>query len=188
MDMQMLVEKCAAGDERAFDELVHRYQNKIINIAYGMLADREDAYDVAQEVFIKLYRKIGAFTGAASLDTWIYRITVNASLDALRKQGRRVRTLPLQTENEDEAVELPIADETSAPETVILRKERQREIADAIARLSEKYRSVLILREFEDLDYEQIARVLDLSVGTVKSRLSRAREKLRNLLENQASK
>lgn len=183
MDMQALVKRCASGEDGAFDELVHMYQNKIINIAYGMLQDREDAYDVAQEVFIKLYRKIGDFSGTASLDTWIYKITVNASLDALRKQGRRVRTLPLVTENEDESVALPIADETSAPEVIALRRERQKEIADAIVRLSEKYRSVLILREFEDLDYAQIADALDLSVGTVKSRLNRAREKLRNLLE-----
>lgn len=184
MDTQMLVQRCASGDAQAFDELVHLYQNKIINIAYGMLGDREDAYDVAQEVFIKLYRKIGDFTGAASLDTWIYRIAVNASLDALRKRGRRVRTLPLVSENDDEeTVELPAADERSAPEAVTLQKERQCEIADAIARLGEKYRSVLILREFEDLGYEQIADALGISVGTVKSRLSRAREKLRNFLE-----
>ncbi len=183
MDTQKLVQRCASGDAQAFDELVHLYQNKIINIAYGMLQDREDAYDVAQEVFIKLYRKIGDFNGAASLDTWIYRITVNASLDALRKRGRRVQTVPIVAENEEETFELPVADESGAPESVVLKKERRREIEDAIAQLNEKYRSVLILREFEDLDYEQIARVLHLSVGTVKSRLSRAREKLRNLLE-----
>lgn len=184
MDKKTLVEKCAAGDAQAFDTLVRMYQNKIINIAYGMLQSREDAYDVAQEVFIKLYRKIGSFTGESALDTWLYRVTVNASLDALRKQGRRVRTVPLEAQSEDdETYELPVADSRSSPEEAALAQERRREITDAISRLSEKYRSVLILREFEDLDYEQIAKVLGISVGTVKSRLNRAREKLRNLLE-----
>ncbi len=184
MTTQELVEKCAEGDAQAFDFLVERYQSKIINIAYGMLQDKEDAYDVAQEVFIKLYRKIGSFTGAASLDTWIHRVTVNASLDALRKRGRRVQTVPLAVEGEDaQTVELPIADDSAAPEKVVLQNERRRMLLDAIERLSPKYRSVLVLREFEDLDYEQIASALDISVGTVKSRLNRAREKLRNLLE-----
>lgn len=184
MTTQELVEKCAEGDAQAFDFLVERYQSKIINIAYGMLQDKEDAYDVAQEVFIKLYRKIGSFTGEASLDTWIHRVTVNASLDALRKRGRRVQTVPLAVEGEDaQTVELPIADDSAAPEKVVLQNERRRMLLDAIERLSPKYRSVLVLREFEDLDYEQIASALGISVGTVKSRLNRAREKLRNLLE-----
>lgn len=184
MTTQELVEKCAAGDAQAFDFLVKHYQSKIINIAYGMLQDKEDAYDVAQEVFLKLYRKIGSFAGEASLDTWIHRVTVNASLDALRKRGRRVQTVPLAVQSEDEqAVELPLADDSAAPEKVVLQNERRRMLLDAIERLSPKYRSVLVLREFEDLDYEQIASALDISVGTVKSRLNRAREKLRNLLE-----
>lgn len=188
MTTQELVKKCAEGDEQAFDVLVKTYQTKIINIAYGMLQDREEANDIAQEVFIKLYRKIGSFSGEASLDTWIHRVTVNASLDVLRKRGRRVRTVPLETENDDaQTVELPVADDRSSPEKVTLQNERRRMLLEAIGRLGEKYRSVLVLREFEDLDYEQIATVLDISVGTVKSRLNRAREKLRNLLEKQAS-
>lgn len=184
MTTQELVEKCAAGDAQAFDFLVKRYQSKIINIAYGMLQDKEDAYDVAQEVFIKLYRKIGSFAGVASLDTWIHRVAMNASLDALRKRGRRVQTVPLAVEDDDaQTCELPIADDSAAPEKIVLQNERRRVLLAAIGRLDEKYRSILVLREFEDMDYEQIARVLNLSVGTVKSRLSRAREKLRNLLE-----
>ncbi len=184
MTKEELLQRCKNHDAQAFDALIRMYQNKIINIAYGMLQDREDAYDVAQEVFVKLYRKIESFTGSAALDTWIYRITVNASLDELRKRGRRVRTVPLQAQSDaEEEYTLPIADETSSPENVILSNERRREILGAISRLSEKYRSVLILREFEDLDYEQIAQALGISVGTVKSRLSRAREKLRNILE-----
>lgn len=184
MTTRELVEKCASGDAQAFDFLVKSYQSKIINIAYGMLQDKEDAYDVAQEVFIKLYRKIASFNGEASLDTWIHRVTVNASLDALRKRGRRVQTVPLVVEDDDaQTVELPIADDSTAPEKMVLQNERRRQLLDAIERLSPKYRSVLVLREFEDLDYEQIAAGLGISVGTVKSRLSRAREKLRNLLE-----
>ena len=183
MTTQELIEKCASGDAQAFDVLVRTYQTKIINIAYGMLQNKEDAYDVAQEVFIKIYRNIGAFTGKASLDTWIHRITVNASLDVLRKNGRRVQTVPLMTEKDDAQVELPIVDESAAPEKLALASERRREILAAIGKLQEKYRTVLVLREFEDMDYEQIAATLNISVGTVKSRLSRAREKLRNFLE-----
>jgi RNA polymerase sigma-70 factor (ECF subfamily) len=184
MTKDELLQRCRENDPDAFELLVKTYQNKIINIAYGMLADREDAYDVAQEVFVKLYRKIGSFTGAAALDTWIYRITVNASLDELRKRGRRVRTVPIALKIDDEEeYDLPIADEKASPENIALSNERRREILGAVSKLSEKYRSVLILREFEDLEYEQIAQVLGISVGTVKSRLSRARENLRNLLE-----
>lgn len=184
MTKDELLQKCRENEPGAFETLVKMYQNKIINIAYGMLCDREDAYDVAQEVFVKLYRKIGSFTGSAALDTWIHRITVNASLDELRKRGRRVRTVPLQVQtDEEEEYTLPIVDASASPEKIVLSNERRREILDAISRLSEKYRGVLILREFEDLDYEQIAHALGISVGTVKSRLSRARENLRNLLE-----
>ncbi len=183
MDTRTLVEKCAAGDASAFDMLVERYKLKIINTAYGMLQSREDAYDIAQEVFLKLYRKIASFSGDASLDTWLYRVTVNACVDELRKRGRRVQTLPLEVETDEESYALPIADVSAAPENVVLRKEQRQVLLNAIGRLPEKYRTVLVLREFEDLEYEAIAEALDISIGTVKSRLNRAREKLRNFLE-----
>ena len=187
MDMQTLIKQCASGDDAAFGELVELYKTKIINTAFGLLQNREDAYDIAQEVFIKLYRKIGDFAGDASLDTWIYRITVNTCLDEMRRRNRRIKTMPLTVEKDEDVLELPLADTSGMPEEVVLRSEQSNEILKAVAALPQKYKTVLVLREFEDMDYERIAVTLNISVGTVKSRLSRAREKLRNLLGNTTS-
>lgn len=171
-----------AGDRRAFDTLVETYQNQVANMAYGLLSNREDALDAAQEVFIKIYRNIGAFRGDSALSTWIFRITRNVCTDFLRK--RKYETVSMDAE-EDEKPKLELSDSSHAPEQVVERTQMQRMVREAIAQMDESHRAVITLFDIEGMSYEEIARILECPVGTVKSRLARAREKLKQFfIEN----
>lgn len=173
--------KIQSGDRAAFDLLVEEYQSQVINIAYGMLSNREDAYDAAQEVFLRIYKNIGNFRGESALSTWIFRITKNVCMDFLRKR----RELVSLDADEENAPRQDIPDHRYSPEKSVERTELQRLVRQAISQMEEKYRLAITLFDIEGLSYEEIAEILDCPVGTVKSRLSRAREKLKQFfLEN----
>lgn len=174
-----LVAKIKKGDMNAFDKLVSEYNKRVINIAYSLLSDREEALDAAQEVFIRVYKNIGNFRGDSSLSTWIYRITKNICTDILRK--RKGVVISLDDEQED-APKLEIADESSSPEHISERNEKNRIVREAIAALDENQRTLITLYDINGLSYEEIAAVLKCPLGTVKSRLYRARESLRKIL------
>lgn len=167
------------GNIDAFDELVKLYQKRVVNIAYSLLSDREDALDAAQEVFIKVYKNISGFRGDSSVSTWIFRITQNVCRDFLRK--RKAVFLSLDNDNEDEPG-IEIADESDSPEQVSERNERTAALRAAIAQLEENQRTVLTLFDIQGMSYEEIACIVRCPVGTVKSRLYRARESLRKIL------
>ena len=167
------------GDMKAFDELVGRYNKRVVNIAYSLLSDREDALDAAQEVFIKVYKSIGSFRGDSSVSTWIFRITQNVCKDFLRK--RRAVVQSLDADDEDEP-KLEIADESESPEYISERNEKAEVLRRAIARLDENQRLVVTLFDLNGMSYEEIAAIVKCPVGTVKSRLYRARESLRKIL------
>lgn len=179
MTGEELVGRIKKGDMHAFDELVGMYEKKVANIAYSLLSDREDALDAAQEVFVRIYRSIGGFRGDSALSTWIFRITKNVCSDILRK---RRSVVSLDTEEEDEP-KVEIADDSVAPHTEYEKKERVRAVREAIADLDENQRAVITLFDLNGLSYEEIAQILRVPVGTVKSRLYRAREALRKKLE-----
>lgn len=179
---EQIAARCKNGDMQAFDDLVTKYQSKVINMAYGMLSDKEDAYDAAQEVFLKIYKYIGNFRGQASLSTWIYRITVNVCNDFLRKRGRKI-VVSLSQENDDDKMK-EIPDESSAPHEHAERNETCIEVREAISQLKEEYRQVILLYDIEGLSYEEISDVVRCPVGTVKSRLNRARKALRQILSD----
>ncbi|MBQ7794598.1 MAG: sigma-70 family RNA polymerase sigma factor [Clostridia bacterium] len=174
-----LVAKIKKGDMSAFDELVAAYNRRVANIAYSLLSDREDALDAAQEVFVRVYKSVGSFRGESTVSTWIYRITKNVCTDILRK--RRTSVISLDNDDEDEP-KTEIADESTAPEQVAERNARIFAVRAAIAQLDVNMRTVITLCDINGLSYEETASVLKCPIGTVKSRLYRAREALRKIL------
>ncbi|MEN2984699.1 MAG: sigma-70 family RNA polymerase sigma factor [Dictyoglomaceae bacterium] len=177
-----LISLIKLGDREAFNILVKRYEKKVFNILYLQLGPINDLEDLAQEVFIKIFKNINKFRGEAQFSTWLYRIVLNLSYDYKRK-NKNIFSLDDNIDYErEETFEniLPTSEED--PEKVLERLEVQRKIRDAIKGLSKEYQEVIILREFEGLSYEEIAKVLNCPVGTVESRLFRAREELRKKL------
>jgi RNA polymerase sigma-70 factor (ECF subfamily) len=167
-----------------FDELVDQYQNKIYNIAFRMVGNTEDAMDITQEVFIKIFRTIKSFKGKASLSTWIYRIAVNTCLDQLRKR-KNVKVSYMEDTKAE--TQLPLNDiymNKENPEKLYERSELRKVIQKTILSLSDDHRTVIILRDINGFTYEEIADILKCPMGTVKSKLCRARNELRRKLIN----
>lgn len=179
MDEKKLIGLIQSGDRQAFNELVEIYQTKVIHISYGMLSDYEDACDAAQEVFVKVYRSIGNFRGDSSLSTWIYRIAKNVCMDFLRK--RKEPSLSID-EEKDDGPKLEIEDNSKSPEQIAEKNEISRMVWSAVEKLDDKSRMIITMFDFEGLSYDEISAALEVPVGTVKSRLNRAREKLKKLL------
>lgn len=177
-----LVTRCLQGDGLAFSRLVELHEGMVVNLALRLLGDREEARDLAQDVFLQVYRTLAGFQGRSSLKTWIYRITVNQCHNRQRwwRRRRRDRALPLQALKPADEARLS-AGPPAAFERVA-RRETAARVQAALLRLSFAYRSVLVLREVEGLSCEEIALTLGVPEGTVKSRLARGREGLRRLL------
>lgn len=181
-----LVERAQKGDREAFKELVEKYQRKVYSICFGMLKNSEDSMDVSQEVFIKVYRYLEKFNQQSSFYTWLYRITVNLCIDHIRKHSRAKSvdyddSIMRDGEVEGEENILPSTLGIN-PDKVYGRKELRKKMLEALETLSEKHRTILILREVEGLSYEEIAEVLNISKGTVMSRLFHARRYFQDAL------
>ena len=178
---QEMIALCRNGDREAFNALVLKYEKQVFNIAYGMLSDYEDASDAAQDVFIKVYRSIASFRGQSSFSTWLYRICSNVCNDMLRKRQRRGISISLDNDEEDNpASHLPSEEPTPAER--LEESERSRAVREAINGLRKEYREIIVFSDMEQLSYEEIAKILRCPVGTVKSRLNRARNALRKKL------
>lgn len=174
-DDRQLVAQAQRGDPEAFAQLVGRYQKMVYNLALGKTGSHHDAEEVTQTAFLKAWQSIRSFQGKAAFSSWLYRLTANAAIDLLRQ--RRGPALSL-----DDPGLPPLAGRDPGPEEASLAAERRRLLWQAIDRLPEAQRTPLILREMEGLSYREIAQVLELEEGTVKSRLARARLLLRQLL------
>lgn len=179
MDELILIEKAKKGDKAAFEELVRLHEQNVYNLALKLLKNREDALDAAQEAFIKAWINIDSFRGDSKFSVWIYRLTYNTCLDALRKM-KKGEIISLTSE--DDEAEKDIPDETPTPEEEVLRQETRRSVRRAVEELPEEYRRILVMREFTEMTYAEISSVTGLNEGTVKSRLSRARAKLGDIL------
>jgi RNA polymerase sigma-70 factor (ECF subfamily) len=179
-----IIELCKKGDRDAFNMLVEKYQTQVINIAYSMLSNREDALDAAQEVFVKIYKNIGGFKGNSSLSTWIYRIVSNVCNDILRKRRKNTNVISISTsaQEDDENKDFDITDTNPTPEELLELSEQQRVVRTAISELSDEYREIVTLCDIEQLSYDEISQILKCPVGTVKSRLNRARSALKKKL------
>jgi RNA polymerase sigma-70 factor, ECF subfamily len=184
---QALVLRVQTGDKHAFDLLVARYQHRIIKLISRYVRDRDDALDVAQEAFIKAYRALANFRGESAFYTWLYRIAINTAKNHLTAQTRRPRETSL-TDADGEQIALDdLQQETETPEKLLLVEEIKNTIFDTIESLQEDLRMAIMLREIDGLSYEEIATAMACPVGTVRSRIFRAREvideKLKPLLE-----
>lgn len=181
-----LVRQCKSGDRQAFRELVERYQRKAVAVAFGILHDREDALEVAQEAFAKVFTGIQKFKEEASFYTWLYRITVNLAIDRQRQKSRQPlleREDSGEGENTRTARIEGIPDSAGAdPYEQVKDKELGERIRAALAELTPAHKAVILLREVEGLSYEEISEVLQCSRGTVMSRLHYARKKLQSRL------
>lgn len=183
MDETILIQKSQQGDMDAFEQLLLRYEKKVYTIAYKYMGNAEDASDLAQEALIKAYQSIGTFRGESSFATWIGRITANRCLDELRKRKRlQTTSLDEELELEEGSVQKEIASEKDTPEQHTIRQETVQYVQQKLAQMRDEYRLVLVLRELEGHSYEDIAEMLNCSLGTVKSRISRARNYLKELV------
>ena len=173
---QALVERVQAGDTRAFDLLVRKYQHKIVSVVTRYVSDWSEAQDVAQEAFIRAYRAIGAFRGDSAFYTWIYRIAINTAKNHLVSRGRRP---PIGDIAIEDAVQLDGASQLrdrATPERELLRQEIEQTVSGTVEALPEELRTAITLREVDGLSYEEIAEIMNCPIGTVRSRIFRARE------------
>lgn len=176
-----LVRRVQAGDDGAFDRLVELCGPRVYSLAYRLVGNSEDAQDIAQEAFVRVYQAIPRFRQDAAFATWLHRIVLNACHDELARRKRRPLAMTeLAGESDEEAPPArELADDGDTPETAVLRWERQNALQRALAELPETFRMVVILHDVQGLDYREIAGVLHVELGTVKSRLNRARNLLR---------
>jgi RNA polymerase sigma-70 factor, ECF subfamily len=181
-----LVRRCQKGDALAFEQLVIKYRSKVFSMIYGMVQNEQDAWDLAQEGFIKAWRSIHRFKGQASFYTWLYRIVTNVAIDSLRRKGFK-KTAEFDdhiaaSEVEPGSKTVPTPD--PLPHHGLEREEIRQRIEQAISRLSPEHRAVIVMKEIEELQYNEIAEALGCSIGTVMSRLFYARKKLQTLLKD----
>ena len=179
-----LIESLRLGSERAYEELIGRFQQPVYTLALRLLANPEEACDVAQEVFLKVFRNIGSFRGQSSLKTWIYRITINEAHNARRwffRHKRREVELD-QSPEESRSWKETISDGSRSPYDEALDREQHVMIEAALEKINPIFREAVVLRDITDLSYEEIAEILNVSLGTVKSRILRGREALREQL------
>lgn len=177
-----LVARAKAGDRRSFDLLVQSHYTLVYNTAYRMLGDTSSAEDATQMAFIRAYRSLSRFRGNSAFSTWLYRIVSNVCLDRLRKRRDDVVGLDVSYDEDSEAQERPLPDESAEPATNAERSELQRIVHRAISQLPEDHRMVLVLYDITGFSYEEIAGILQIPLGTVKSRLNRARLALRDVI------
>ena len=182
MTERELVDRARAGDQDAFEQLVLNNQNRVYTLALRMVNDREEAADLAQEAFLKAWQGLPSFQGDSSFSTWVYRLASNVCIDYLRKQKRRREVEPVLSLDDEESGWTEPADWDQDPRRQLERAERSRAVARGLEALPDNHRQVLALRELSGLSYQEIGQALELDIGTVKSRIARARMALRKHL------
>jgi len=183
-----LVQRAKQGDEESFAALVEQNQGRIYNLALRMTGNPDDALELSQEAFLNAWKGLGKFQGDSSFAAWLYRLTSNVCIDFLRREKRRnALSMTVSLDDEEEARQAELPDERYSPHVEAERRERRETLRAGLASLSAEHRRVLILRELEGLSYGEIAQVLELEEGTVKSRIARARLALRNYLKKQGN-
>lgn len=176
-----LIKSFQNGNLQVFEELIKPHEKKIYNIALKLVKNEQDAYDLAQESLIKIYKSLNRFEYKSNFSTWIYRIAYNTSIDYLRKNNNNGWTMSLDEENEN-GVKFEVEDTLPTPEEIFEMKITKELIKEAVDKLDDTQRAVVVLRDVEGLSYEEISEVTDLNIGTVKSRINRGRKKLQETL------
>lgn len=180
---EILVAKCQKGDKQAFELLIKKYQRRIFHLIYRITQDPAVVEPIAQEVFLKAYRSISSFRGSSRFYTWLYRIAVNTSLSHIKKES--------VVENRERTIEYDLhastlqsdSMKTDDPEEVLMRKEFFKHLLNSLRHLPEELRTAVVLREFSGMNYEEISEIMEIPLGTVRSRIFRARARLREMLE-----
>ncbi len=170
------------GDPKAFEEIYGRFAQMVFNLAYRMSGTAEEAEDLAQEVFLRIHRHLGRFNGRSALKTWVYRVTLNHCRSKLGR--KRYPSQPLAEENDGEGVRL--VDESRSPEDLALARDAGRQVSLALRQVKPVFREAVVLRDLQGLSYEEIAEILKVRIGTVRSRIARGRDRLRIVLENKS--
>jgi RNA polymerase sigma-70 factor, ECF subfamily len=174
-----LISTAISGREASFEEIVRRYQRPIVSYIYRMLGNQDSALDVSQEVFIKVYNSLSKYSPEYKFSTWIYKIAHNAAIDFIRRNSHYTQSLEL--ENEDGTFEFQIESKRPTPEQERERTEWRTEIEGVVNRLPNGYKELILLRHSQDMSYDEIAEITNLPLGTVKNRLFRAREMMREM-------
>lgn len=177
-----LIKKAIKGDVKSFETIVYQYEKKVYNIAYRMFGNEHDAYDASQEVFIKIYQKLSQFKFDSAFSTWLHRLATNTCIDLYRKRKRQTKdqfSIDKEIYTKESTVTFDIEDDSGTPEEKVVQSETVNEVRTAINQLKEDHKAVLILRDINQMSYQEVADILDVSVGTVKSRINRARNALK---------
>ena len=186
--VEAVLERAMRGDPAAFEEVVTLYERLVYNIAYRVLGNSEDAGDVTQESFVRLYKNIRSLEDVKHLKPWLCRVAHNLCIDELRRRkARPSESLDAAHELEDGAVSRQLEDKTPGPEEAVLLKEELEQLERAIAKLPDEYRVMIVMRDLSGLSYQEISEATQLEMGTVKSRLSRARARLREVFVREQS-
>jgi len=179
----LLIKRSQKGDINSFEELIKEYKKMAYNIALKMLKNKEDAEDVSQEALIKVYKSIDRFNMQSSFKTWLYRIVVNTCLDHVRKNKENPISINQPIRSGYDEFYMDVEDNRPTPQEILETKLTQKMVMDAVNELDEDFKSIIILRDINDLSYEEISEILECNIGTVKSRISRGRQKLKEILE-----
>jgi RNA polymerase sigma-70 factor, ECF subfamily len=184
-DDSAVVSAFLSGEERAFQELVERYQTRLLNFIFRTIGDRERAEDLVQEVFIRVYRHIHRFDRSKKFSTWVYTIASNLAKNELRNRSRNPLVLfqTIKGPREDDERPLQFEDTTARPDDLYRKRHLRELVEETVAQLPEHHRQVFVLRELEGKSYEEIAEITDCNLGTVKSRLNRARNAFASMIE-----
>ena len=184
MTEKELLRRSKEGHVASFEELISVHQQKVYNIALRMLANEQDAFDASQEVFIKVYKNLDKFQENSSFSTWLYRITTNTCLDMIRKNKDKKNDISIdsQVEFEDGEASFQLEDKNADVEEEILKKERRQALYEAIQQLNDEHKKMIVLRELQGMSYQEIAEITGANIGTVKSKINRARISLKNSL------
>jgi RNA polymerase sigma-70 factor (ECF subfamily) len=182
-----VVRRCRAGDERAYRELVERFQRPVYTVAFRMLRSAEDAEDVTQETFVRVFRALDRYDPARSFEAWLFTITTRLSIDLLRRRKVRPVSLVRRDAESDEEQHIDVEDPGLRPDELASHAEEERKTKSLIDSLPPHYRVVVVLRHQQDLSYEEIAEVLHLPLGTVKARIHRARALLKDRIGEESS-
>lgn len=179
-----LIKKSMNGDVASFETLINQYQKYAYNIAYRMMGNEEDAKDAAQDALIKVYRNLHTFKMDSTFSTWLYRIVMNTCKDALRKRKDQVVSLNQEIETNEGSIERQLSDKEADPLLIYEKMELKEEIGDAINQLKAQHKEVVVLKDLLGYSYDEISQIVDVPIGTVRSRLNRGREQLKDILKS----
>lgn len=182
-DEKKLIKQSISGDVSSFEQLINQYQKMAYNVAYRIMGNEEDAKDMTQEALIKVFKNLKSFRMDASFSTWLYRIVMNTCKDDLRKKKMKTLSIDQTFDTGSGEVQMEIEDEKLGPEDLLIQKETQGFVQEALQELQEANRIVLVLRDIKGMSYDEIGQVLDLPKGTVKSRINRGRLALKEIIK-----